>query len=91
MDMAHALKLYLSASFKVIERQQAEMVRMVDRLERVTRNQLIRHYGETDAWRGLAPDDFQIAYFTMKLFEDALLTIDGASSVTANSPPDERT
>ena len=91
MDMAHALKLYLSASFKVIERQQAEMVRMVDRLERVTRNQLIRHYGEADAWRGLASDEFQIAYFTMKLFEDALLTVDGASSVTANSPPDERT
>ena len=91
MDISQALQLYLSASFKVIELEQEFMQRMVDRLERATRDQLIRHYGKADAWRGLASDEFQIAYFTMKLFEDALLTVDGASSVTANSPPDERT
>ena len=66
-----ALQLYLQASFQVIQREQASMVRMVDRQERSTREQLIRHFGEANAWRGLAPDDFQLAFDLMKAFEAA--------------------
>jgi hypothetical protein len=69
--MQSAVKLYLSHSFKVIENQQKQAAEMIDRLEPRTRESLIRHFGDANAWRGLASDDLQISYDLMKSFEMA--------------------
>jgi hypothetical protein len=79
--MQAALKLYLSHSFKVIAREQEQAAGMVKRLEPKTRESLIRHFGDANAWRGLPRDDLQTSYDIMKAFE---------MSLEAKVPPETR-
>lgn len=69
---AQTLTRYLRHSFKVLEHQQADMVATVSRLEPYTRTHLVNSYGEQSAWRGLASDDFLIAWDMMQGFERAV-------------------
>lgn len=69
LPLQAAVRLYLAHSFKVIEREQRTAAEMVHRLELRTRDSLINHYGEANAWRGLCSDDLQTAFDLMKAFE----------------------
>lgn len=76
--MQDAVKLYLKHSFLVVAKEQEQAAAMVPRLERATREALIGHYGEANAWRGLLSDDLQICFDLMKAFEAALADPDEA-------------
>jgi hypothetical protein len=84
--MQSAVKLYLSHSFKVIEREQKQAAEMIDRLEPRTRESLIRHFGDANAWRGLTSDDHQISYDLMNAFE---MAFEGKTSASVNGIANE--
>ncbi len=51
------LKIILTAAFALAETERASLKNRLLRLEARSRDQLVKKYGETDAWRGLADDN----------------------------------
>lgn len=51
------LHTIITAAFALAETERASLRSSVQRLEPRSRDQLIKKYGEADAWRGLADDN----------------------------------
>ena len=65
--------MQLRGGWAYIEREREALRYRVGKLERATREQLVRSYGEDLAWRGLATDDFLVMADMMEVYEKVLI------------------